>query len=95
MEQSGQAEEEHVETQPDMGLEALEEDVGGDLEEDVGHEEDDERGVVFRLFKTELLGEAKYIGIGNVYTVCIARLVSFLFATTHWDEAYRERRADT
>ncbi|KAI6776850.1 hypothetical protein HG530_000795 [Fusarium avenaceum] len=75
LEQSGQAEEEHVETQPDMGLKALEEDVGGDLEEDVGHEEDDERGVVFRLFKTELLGEAKYIGIGNVYTVCIARLI--------------------
>jgi hypothetical protein len=76
LEQSGQAKEEHVETQPDMGLESLEEDVGRDLEEDVGHEENDERGVVFCLFKAEFLGETKYIGIGNVYTVCIALLIS-------------------
>lgn len=46
LEQGGQAEQEHVDAEPDMGLELLEEDVGGDLEEDVWDEEDDEGIVV-------------------------------------------------
>jgi hypothetical protein len=69
LEERGQAEEKHVETQPDMGLEALEKNVGGDLEEDVWHEEDDEGGVVFCLFKAKLFRETKDVGVGDIDTV--------------------------
>jgi hypothetical protein len=48
------AEHEHVGGQPDMGLEALEENVGGDLKETVGHEEDDQSGVVLECLQAKL-----------------------------------------
>ena len=40
-------EEEHVDGEPDVGAELLEQDVGGDLEEAVRDEEDDEGVVEF------------------------------------------------
>ncbi|CAF3652640.1 unnamed protein product [Fusarium graminearum] len=52
LEEGGEAKEKHVQTQPDMGLEALEKNIGGNFEENVWHEEDDESGVVFCLFET-------------------------------------------
>lgn len=52
-----------------MRLEALEENVGGDLEKDVWHEEDDEGGIVFCLFEAKLFRETKNIGIGDIDTV--------------------------
>jgi hypothetical protein len=56
-----------------MGLEALEKNIGGDLEEDVWHEEDDKGGVVFCLFETKLFRETKDIGVGDIDTVCTLR----------------------
>jgi hypothetical protein len=69
LKERGEAEEKHVETQPDMGLETLEENVGGDLEENVWHKEDDEGGIVFGLFETKLFRKTKDVGIGNIDTV--------------------------
>lgn len=69
MKERGKAEEKHVETQPDMGLETLEENVGGDLEENIWHEEDDEGGIVFSFFETKLFRKTKDVGIGNIDTV--------------------------
>jgi hypothetical protein len=70
LEESSKAEEEHVQAEPDMGLEALEKNVGGNLKEDVWHEEDDEGGIVFCLFEAEFFGQANNVGIGDVYTIC-------------------------
>lgn len=69
MKERGEAEEKHVKTQPDVGLEALEEDVGRDLEENVWHEEDDEGGIVFGFFEAKLFRKTKDVGIGNIDTV--------------------------
>ena len=44
----------HTPRKPDIGVEFLEEDVGGDFEDDVGDEEDGESGVVFDLFEVEI-----------------------------------------
>ena len=52
-----------------MGLETLEENVGGDLEENIWHEEDDEGGIVFSFFETKLFRKTKDVGIGNIDTV--------------------------
>lgn len=54
LEHGDEAEAKHVDAEPDMGLELLEEDVGRDLEEDVGHEEYDERVVVQCAVQLEL-----------------------------------------
>lgn len=70
LQEGDQTEAEHVDGQPHGGLELLEQDVGGDLEEAVGHEEDDEGGVVFVVLKAELFGEVEDIGVGDVDTVC-------------------------
>jgi hypothetical protein len=41
----------------------LQQQVGRDLEENVGHEKDDQRGVELRLLESELARQAKDIGI--------------------------------
>lgn len=63
-----EAEAEHAEGEPDMGFEALEDDVRGNLEEDVGDEEDCEAVVVFGAARLqfEVGGEAEDGGIGDV-----------------------------
>lgn len=52
-----------------MGLELLEEDVGGDLEEDVWDKEDDKGIVVLVSLEVQFLREAKNVGIGDVDSV--------------------------
>jgi hypothetical protein len=52
-----------------MGPEFLEEDVGRDFEEDVGHEEDDEAVAVLERGQMEVLGETKDGGVGDVDSV--------------------------
>lgn len=54
MKHGDQAEAEHVDAEPDVRPELPEEDVRRDLEEDVGHEEDDERVVVQRTVQAQL-----------------------------------------
>lgn len=54
-----------------MGLEVLEEDIGGDLEEDVGDEEDDEGGVELVVFEAEFDGEVEDVCVGDVDAVCL------------------------
>ena len=70
LQQSDQAEEEHIGGQPDVGAQLLEENIGGDLEEDVGDEENDESSVVLRPSETKLLGQAKDVCVGDVDAVC-------------------------
>lgn len=68
----GEAKEQHVEGEPDVGLELFHENVGGDLEQAVGDKEDDEGGVVLcavgvvGVLEVEVLGEVKDFGVGNV-----------------------------
>ena len=82
-----------------MGAELLQQDVGGDLEEAVRDEEDDEGGVVLRALEAELIGEAEYVGIGDVDA--IFSIVSSLFlpmkmGMDKWTGlCYRERPAGT
>lgn len=70
MHHGGEAEEEHVDAQPDVGSEFLQQDVGWDLKEDVWYEEDDQRIVVEGTIQLKLGGQAKYVGIGNIDSVC-------------------------
>lgn len=64
-----EAEQEHVETQPHIGLELLEQDVAWDLEEDVGHKENHKRDIVLVIFEAELPGKTRDVGIGDVDAV--------------------------
>jgi hypothetical protein len=50
--------------------EAFQKNIGGDLEEDIGHEEDDEGDVVFVASQVQVLGEVEDVGIADVNTVC-------------------------
>jgi hypothetical protein len=65
-----EAEEEHVGRQPYMWAEALQQDIGRDLEDDIGHEEDDEGDVVFVAREVQIFREVKNVGIANVDTIC-------------------------
>ena len=49
-----------------MRLEFLEQDIARNLEEDVWHEENDERVVVFMLLQVKILGQASNIGVCDV-----------------------------
>jgi hypothetical protein len=76
LKQGDQAESEHVDGQPDMGLEVLEQQVGRDLEEDVGDEEDDECRVELVVLEPQLDGQIEDVGIRNVDTVWRGKNVS-------------------
>jgi len=63
------AEADAADRQPDAGREVLEQDVGGDLAEDVGDEEDDQGRVVLRAVHVEVLLEAEGARVGDVDAV--------------------------
>ena len=65
-----EAEEEHAAREPYVRAEALQQDVGRDLKEDIRNKEDDEGGVVLIFLNTEfeLRRQAVDVGIGNVHT---------------------------
>lgn len=60
----------HVDAQPNVRLELLQEDVGGNLQEYVGHEEDDKRIVVEGAIQVQFRAEAEDVRIGDVHSVC-------------------------
>lgn len=64
-----EAEEEHIHRQPDVRAKPLHEDVTGDLEDDVGYEEDDERDVVLVAREVEFFGQAVDVCVGDVDAV--------------------------
>lgn len=50
-----EAEEKHACAQPDVGFQFLKQDIGGDLKDNVGDEEDGQGGVVLGVLKAKLL----------------------------------------
>lgn len=96
----GETEEEHVDRQPHVRLELLEEDVGRNLEQTVRHEEDDECVVVLcaigivRINEFEVLGKVEDIGVGNVDAVCVVQLARAL-AALRAQNTYLGRPRDT
>ena len=65
-----ETEAEHANGEPNAGLQFLENDVGRNLEEDVGDEEDHKSCVVLgSIDDPQLLAEAKNVRVGDVHTV--------------------------
>lgn len=81
-----------------MGAKLLQQNIGGDLEKAVRDEEDDEGGVVLRTLETELIGEAEYVGIGNVDAIfsIVSSLFPIRMGMDKWTGlCYRERPTGT
>lgn len=63
------AKQEHAPGKPDPGTESLEEDVGGDLADDVWNEEHGEGGIVFYILQFQVLDQAEGARIANIDSV--------------------------
>lgn len=74
--QGNQAESKHVQGQPNSWAELLQKDVGGDLEEAVWDEEDDEGYIVLGAREAEILREAEDVCVADVDTVYVLLVVT-------------------
>lgn len=81
LEHSHESKPKHANRQPNARLELLENYVRRDFEQDIGHEEDDERGVVFvAVDDAEFFGEPEDVSVRNVDAIqecCIEINISF------------------
>jgi len=70
LQHSNETETKHADAEPDARFHLFEKDIGRDLEEDVGDEEDDQSSVVAIIScQIKFLAEAKDVRICNVDTV--------------------------
>lgn len=70
MHHGSEAEEEHVDRKPDVGLKLLEEDIGRDLEDTIRDEEDDKSGIVLVSgAEIQVFGQAKQFSVCDVNTI--------------------------
>lgn len=70
LQHSNESETKHADTEPDAGFHLFEEDVGRDLEEDVGDEKDDQSSVVAIVpYQIKFRAEAKDVCVCNVDTI--------------------------